>query len=243
MKRAMFLIIAALVLIISLAACGPGAIPAPTPDMAATEAAIEAKIRATLEAQATATPIPTNTPAPTDTPAPTPTLLPTPTPLPTPVLPEGWNYYQVLDGSFSVAYPGDWEIEAEKPTALFLDVPGYAGFSIKFFDIPGFVAQSDEERLKELALMIADFRSRDDWVVVERWVEEIGPYKCYILESYTKEYSFTLERDQYTPEIVIIAPVNGAHLGILFFRVDAGKTFPPGDLETLRAIIKTIRLK
>ena len=68
----------------------PTLTPLPTPDMKATAdaqaRAVEAKVKATIAAMPTDTPVPTATPVPTPTPAPTATPTPVPTPTPTPTL-------------------------------------------------------------------------------------------------------------------------------------------------------------
>jgi len=53
----------------------------------------------------------TNTSTVTSTPTATPE--PTATPLPTPIVSEGWQIYESVDGSFTVAYPSSWGIEQE----------------------------------------------------------------------------------------------------------------------------------
>ena len=90
MRYRILFLIAGLSLGMALTGCGA---PQPTPDAAATEAVIAAKIFATLTAsapttapQATATPVPPTVPPPSATVAPSPTAVP-PSPTPTAPLP------------------------------------------------------------------------------------------------------------------------------------------------------------
>lgn len=80
MKRTLLLFLG----LILLAGCG--ADPTPTPDLVATQIAVEKAAHATMTAEVptpTPTPIPTDTPVPTNTPLPTETPQPTDTPAPT----------------------------------------------------------------------------------------------------------------------------------------------------------------
>lgn len=186
---------------------------------------------------------PTPTPWPTSTPTstPRPTSTPTPTPLPPAEIPEGWEVAQCDYPSFTFGHPSDWTEEAEA-FGVNLDIPEYGFCTVSMIPFPAFdeLTISDSSRLDELASQHISILGEFD--VTDKRVEEIGPYKCYIVEGYNTRQDFE-GNVQYGPWLKARIPLNDNYIDIYYSKARAGKTIPTTDFENLRTLIATIRVK
>jgi len=194
-----YLIIATiLVIVMSLPGCGRKSTP--DPDLVARAVA------ATLTAIPTPTPIVVEvtrvvekvvtampTPAPTPTPTPTPTSVPVATPMPVPpaIVPEGWESYTALDGSFAVSYPRTWQIEEEGVNNVaindgrfkFIGISTAPTLAILDFSRPEDVAQALVEFIAEtttssnLGFKLIEKGSWDDGVHIGAFVKARMRYR------------------------------------------------------------------
>ncbi len=164
------LFVALLVVVTSVVGCGPTpaatAVPLPTytPYPTHTPWPIHAPYP-------TYTPYPTLTPWPTYTPIPGPTDTPLPTvtntaePIPAAKIPDGWQVYESIDGTFTVPHPSSWEIEQEKRNSVSFMIPNGRHITIYLTaDAAGVVfGGTNEENVRVLAGQVAD-----------GWADQIG---------------------------------------------------------------------
>lgn len=190
------------------------------------------------------TPTPSPTPSPTSTPRPTST--PTPTPLPPAEIPEGWEVAQCDWPSFTFGHPSDWIEEAEA-FGVNLDIPEYGHCMVSMIPFPAFdkLTISDSSRLDKLASQHISILGEDN--VTDKRVEEIGYYKCYIVEGYNTRPDFTSQdfesNFKYSPWLQARIPLNDNYIDIYYSKANAGKTIPTIDFENIRTLIATIRVK
>lgn len=244
-----------------LAACGTE--PSPTPDLVATQIAVEEAAHATMTARAptatdtpTHTPTPTHTSTPTRTPSPTasptatqtPTRTTTPSPTPTPTIPpvvllQGWRTYTHFGGLFSVAYPGGWTLSGEGTNTVTLDVPNYALFSIGVFLAECAIGESEDpaEVQRCLALLMADETSRSDkFLLVGTDLWDDGMYPGYSVEWTT--YDTIREVTSYNVRVFLPVPSRSDRMVVAYYFRAATKTITVREREQLHEVVGSFRL-
>jgi len=249
------------VLVFALVGCGGPATQ--SPDLVATQIAVEEAAHATMTARApTVSPTPraTDTPEPTSTPTATPTAtntqtatrtpLPTETPTPTAtptlvpvVVLDGWKTYEHFAGVFSLAYPQKWSVNGEGASFAFWDVPNSALFSIGVLPADCDIGQSENpaEAQKCLALLASERTSSSDrFLMVSTAVWEGEVYRGYIVEWTT--YDSIYEMTSYNIQISLSVPEEPGRMIIARYSRVNTKTITNQERELLREVVGTFRL-
>jgi len=252
----------ALAIVAVLVACGGPA--SPTPDLVATQIAVEDAARATMTARvptATDTPLPTATPTPSPVPTATDTSTPTGTPTPRPtatstrtptatatpipvVVPDGWQTYEHFSGRFTVAHPPKWTVDDEGKNSIQFSVPRYALFLAGVFrDECSLAMEQDSEKAKQcLASFEADLvNSLDTFrlVSVDEWDD--GVHRGYVVESMTQDYVY----DSWSYMVSVYIPLTdapGDRITAHYLRVGT-KTLTDAERETVRTVICSFRFR
>jgi len=194
----------------------------------------------------TYTPYPTYTLPPESTVTPEPTATSMPTPLPAPVVPEDWQTYESLDGSFTVGYPGSWGIQEEGVQKVVFDIPGLLFLQAALIEDGGDVfGEDDEENIRihttQIAETWSDMIGYTGFKVIDKGLWEGDVYKGYFCEFIVYKEEFLAED---IPIMMYTITILSNHDAVLVaYSHLMTKNFTADDRAILEDVTKTIRVK
>ncbi|MGD9101530.1 MAG: ABC transporter substrate-binding protein, partial [Anaerolineae bacterium] len=230
------LLLAALISLLFLFACGtkptPTPLPTDTPNPTETPAATTTP---EPTAATTATPIATATSEPTATATPEPTATataiatPTRTPQPSPTPP---GYFGDLENGWSIQFPSDWEVTEtgeQFPTLIVADT------NQNLFAMVGWDFYSGEESLEEIAEMLSDL------ILSEEEGVEIVSSTVITLDDGTPAHSLVVGSDQIISiRLQVVVAVRGARMYVVI--VSAPTSVFETRARTIEAVVGSLSL-
>jgi hypothetical protein len=161
-------------------------------------------------------------------------------------VPEGWQVYESLDGSFTIAYPGSWGIDEEGVQGVIFDIPGPLFLQVRLVEGAGDgFGENDEENVRIHTTQIAEAWSDQygytGFRIINKGVWKGNVYKGYFCEFIIYKEEF-MEDD--TPNIMrgttILADNDAV---VILYSHFMTTEFTADDRETFEAVLRTIRVK